>query len=236
MTEGSTEISPSDHLESKADISEKGRELKSLFRKSFKFSQGEIGVQTNIFRWLRQNNYLDSFTIPTNPPAFIHEIEPPAVHGKVSEFESTKDTTIENAWEALYEVASGKDKITVTKNYLLSSIVERDLHFQFVPREGRLDTDAQPDSLHDPHASFLRKYSLHNETTGSKAFDQLFLEIRDPLIAGFSGDIFDFPDPDMILSIRALRDTWDKNHKVTSKLLDPDYKHPTFYTPEAEAA
>jgi hypothetical protein len=196
------------------ELTEQERRAKDLFFQSFRFSQGNTTLQSDLLKWLVVKGYFDNYEIPDRTPDFIKEIAVPKKHKFV---EDDKVQELGKMWSILRFTNTRYTKQTTSEGELLPSIlrdmVDRDRMYQDQKRPNRqIAEEITPDSNNDPHASFVRKYVINGHPTGSDAFDELHRNLT-PLLtksrtAPYVGPKHNL-DKDILLSLST---GWEKNH------------------------
>jgi hypothetical protein len=169
------------HRPAEAQILTPGKQrTKELFYQSYRFSQGSTSAQQDIFRWLGRKGYLDDLTLPKKAPDYILETKPMQNHVPQTSKQRVKD--IYQVWADLQ--AAQRDKNYVSKK-IIKEIYQKNLESDIAYQDQRIrrpnrpiSETVEPDSLKDPHASQLRRYAIHGESTKTNAFDEMYKEIR----------------------------------------------------------
>lgn len=166
------------------DMSPAQRQAFSLFYFSFQYSQGDLTLQADIFRWLRMSNQINKSLLTPSFLKSIMTINPPKGHtGGYNRNTNRIYRALTHTWEELTAVLGEpvpqKDRVLTN---CLKGILERDSYYQdkITPRAGRLITSNYlPDCDDDPHASHLRRYAVLKQKTKHPVFDQFYSEIGD---------------------------------------------------------
>lgn len=166
------------------DMSPAQRQAFSLFYFSFQYSQGDLTLQADIFRWLRMSNQINKSLLTPSFLKRILTINPPKGHtGGYNRNTNRIYRALTHTWEELTAVL--EDPVPQKDHVLtncLKGILERDLYYQNknTPRPDRLITsNSFPDSDDDPRASHLRRYAVLKQKTKHQVFDQFYSEIGD---------------------------------------------------------
>lgn len=195
-----------------AERLQKRKELKHIFRESFRFSQGDEGIQVEILRWLKKSTHLDGYTIPEDIPDDMLAIrQPKNHHPQSSDSSKANDTrliTLEGMWKHFYTVTSkeSKEDLDEIEATITTKIIEKEKYYQETYRGGRnFDADSLPDSPADPYGSQLRKYALNGATTGSQVYDTLFARVK--------ACLFPVDQPSKFAAeLQELGTLWEKRH------------------------
>jgi hypothetical protein len=204
-------------------LSKQERRAKELFTQSFRFSQGELFLQEQILKWLVAKGGFDGIEVPVESPAYIQEMLIPKKHKSITEGPKKE---LERAWGRLNIYATHlRQSISVDELQptILRGMIDRDRTFQKGERPNRPDSlQVTPDSSNDRHASFVRKYIINGQPTGSDAFDELHRNLA-PLVTKYQTATAKSPI-DIIFNqeiLFFLVKDWEKNH--------PGY---TFFSPQ----
>jgi hypothetical protein len=188
---------------------------KDLFFQSFRFSQGSPNLQNEILKWLIIKGKFEGFIIEKKPPAYIKEIPIPMKHKQLDKRKINDE--IKLMWGNLYQF--NRMKKLPAENDMLTEILykmlERDLIYQHKERQGRQGFKKnEPDSIKDPHASFVRKYILEGEPTGCATFNELHEELK-PLLANYIINSRNSLSDHGFVKYRRITELeglWEKNH------------------------
>jgi hypothetical protein len=200
-------------------LTEQQERLKGLLFQSFRFSQGTQGLQEDILKWLVAKGCFDDVDIPEKPPAYIQNIVVPKKHPSLLN-DTEKFDAVNDVWGILYHIKNlnPPDSIEELTPSILTEMIERDGAFQEHKRQNRPTSEAVvPDSSNDPHASFVRRFILSAQPTGSEPFDTLHKELA-PLLTQYRKVLprISPTDPDDLKSPQGklflLVQSWEKNH------------------------
>lgn len=195
-----------------AERLQKRKELKHLFRESFRLSQGDEMLQEEIAKWLKKRKFLDGYKIPEDIPDDMFAIRQPKYHQPESA-DSAIDAqsrliTLEVMWNRFYKVSvkEPEEDIDQIEATITKKILEREKYFQETYRGGRdVEADSIPDSPADPYGSQLRKYALNGASTGIPIYDILFARVRSCLLPA------DQPNK-YTIELEELGTLWEKHH------------------------
>jgi hypothetical protein len=195
------------------ELTEQQKRAKDLFFQSFRFSQGELFLQEKILKWLVAKGRFDGLEVPEELPAYIQETIVPEKHLTITEGPKKE---LEKVWGKLnIYVTHLRQSISVDELQpsILRGMIDRDRLYQEKERPNRPDSQqATPDSSNDPHASFVRKYIINGQPTGSDAFDELHRSLV-PLLTKSRTATYVAPkhivDKDILLSLSS---GWENNH------------------------
>lgn len=192
-------------------ISRAEAQLIKMFRASFNHSQGNQGLQRDLFLFLEIHEYLDALSIPQYLPLHIdHAVSLPRYHIPKKPIEVSLEK--ERVWNMLFDVkylheSNPETFNTMSQNLiqkLTTNIVTADLGKQHphTPRYRKLSESPNRDIYDyrfDPHASYLREYGVMKRPAGYEGFDHLYSEVMSHL---------DRNDEQFI----ELTFAWEKNH------------------------
>jgi len=190
------------------ELTEQEKVLKNFFFQSFRFAQGDgVILHDKLFAWAKAKGHLEGLDIPRSAPDYILNIQVPTQHKKPSFLDNLfndKKGLLKKKWSTLHHMS--KQQVVLNDNTLQSiadEMIKKDIDYQIEKRKRPpYDGVPKPDSIHDVHASFVRKYGLNQSNTGSPIYDQLFSELR-PYFATAS-------------KLPNLKKAWEENHP------DPD--------------
>jgi hypothetical protein len=158
-------------------LTEQERKAKDLFFQSFRFSQGTVYLQEDIFLWLVAKGYYDDIEVPENVPSYIQEgMVVPKKHAPITQ-DADKTKALTEGWERLYAAKESKQSLDADEllEPILEGLLAKDSDYQEIGRPNRpYSEQVTPDSNNDPHASFVRRHILNAHPTGNDAFDELF--------------------------------------------------------------
>lgn len=172
------------------------RKLYDYVYHSFRFSQGDIRIQKELFALMGEKGYLEPLRslIQDEPPSYITSLMYPKKHVEIPRMsnEENRLSDISKVWSKLrlgllltcpYKEDFNREmRIDNLRIRILEMMLSRDVVYQIAKRPGREKDRYQPDSNDDPHASFLRKYAVHGVTTGLSEYDSIFAELK-PIIS-----------------------------------------------------
>lgn len=164
--------------------------VRQFVRSSFIVSEGSLGIQNTIFDYAVAKGLLSEIDIPRKIPNYMLTLFPPGQH-VIRPPEIIKDDRA-FAWSALHKSKSEPKGVEAEKlvPVILSEVLGREFKYQIVKRPKRA-----PDT--DQHESYLRKFVLMGESTGSQITDQLCLDLK-PLLAKLRDEPFPAVTDDMI--------------------------------------
>lgn len=191
--------------------------IKSYFYNSFRLSQGNPSTQDHIFGWLASHGYLENIDIPRKLPPYIIKMPIPTRHEDLNRLGPLNDIRL--MYIHFIDSKDIKSPTTEVKGIgmvpfeelIVKETIERDFIYQHKKRPGRdAATDVKPDSVNDPHASFLRKYVINGETMGGiAAYDDLLAHMQQSLVASIAEQKF---SPDIQGCFDELVERWEINH------------------------
>lgn len=156
------------------ELTEQQKKTKDLVFQSFRFSQGGPELQEDILKWLIVKGHFTDIELPATIPEYITEKLIPKKHEVLEEEEITPE--LRKMWsKLLYANSSEKQFLSEEKllPLILFNTIKRDKVYQERERPNRQPSEQiTPDSINDPHASFIRKYILNAHPTGNTAFDK----------------------------------------------------------------
>ncbi len=198
------------------DISKK---LAKDFYLSFKFSQGTIDLQKDLFN--RMSAYYHTTLNPEVlyqivndlPTFFVTTIEKyrlphrhrTIVHSSVLNKSELMQLEMRRQSEIFISIIKSKrSQTTDLDRTLLASMVNRDLDFCTSVKQRKVDID--------PSASYVREYVLKHKPTGSNTFDEIFWSMS---------RLFDPENSEVLNSydqhqLDKLADFWELNHSLQS--------------------
>ncbi len=212
-------------------------------RYALQISQGNAQIEYTILSWLSAKGYLKYEDIRNIPDEkVLPYITPPKSHLHVEtqyiseEYEFTKgyiDKTLIPNRDRGDEREEGF--LALAERSILSGMIDQDNKFQEEERELRRKNsdpslEIEPDSLYDPHASYVRKYLVSGapivETESSPIrpiYDELFKGLRtrlytlvprlsEPPVSKDSIDEYYEYDNLMLRDLRKLEGKWKVNH------------------------
>jgi hypothetical protein len=200
------------------------RQLYNLAMQSFRYSQGHVFLQQELFSWMREKQFLDPILplINAEMPEYIFSLRAPQKHKHESEGE--RKLVVEEFWRKIRfaSLITPQDRMTSeerSKKYeksILGLMLDQDNKYQTHERQRRNgDEKNVPDSSNDPHASFLRRHAVLGKPTGSREFDALFSDLK-PLLWQYKKteySPYDYSDDaglsDKTLILEVL---WEQNH------------------------
>ncbi len=226
-------------------LTEEQEKILQLLRYAFQISQGDAGTQSTILRWLSMTKHLDFKTLVEVPAdAVMRYIMPPKQHKDGANPAEEYTYTMSNIKDVLIPSLDKKVEISCLERDILIGMLKKDIDFQEKERENRLtqnSTDSTeaivPDSLSDPHGSYVRKYLIsgspiiESHSSARQVYDELFSRLRGELenqhVRFFDTNAVTqenrFTQESIILlSLRKLADKWQINHP--RQTFFPSYK------------
>lgn len=188
------------------------QDIKKLLMLSFKYSQGDATLQSEIFKWAMTNGFLP-YPISRRTPSFVTDIKPPRFHGKVDLPAGVKMSgAVTYEWISLYNAYLSTKRTPTDQEELLKTItkelLETEVSWQKNSRPGRpLNSESQPDDALDPYKSFFRKYVLQAEPTAHPAYNELFRRIG--ALVQSEGENTTSP---LTTNVQNLARLWNRNH------------------------
>ena len=148
--------------------------VRQFVRGSFLVSEGSLAIQKVIFDYAVAKDLLPDIEIPRHIPKYMLSLFPPGQH-----LERPADVIKDDrafVWGELHKSKSEPKGIEAEKlvPVVLSEVLGREFKYQIVKRPKRA-----PDS--DQHESYLRKFAVIGESTGSQITDQLCAELTQAL-------------------------------------------------------
>lgn len=155
--------------------------LRRYFYLSFRYSQGSHELQEKLFVWTAHRNIYTNVPVEI-PSTFLGLMKTPENHQ--DEELHAQRAIFRGEWDVMAKHLNKVRETQTNPNLLLqdiaSSMVHRDIIFlkdkarhvsgEYNPKN--------PDSSSDPHASYIRRYSILQKPTGHTEFDYLFKEIQ----------------------------------------------------------
>ena len=170
--------------EGNQDNSKNELDLENVFRQTYFISQGDSGLQRQLYQWLRVMNIFKYSDFPNDEPDWIGKFHAPKLHANSGQDASmNEDQKYEwaNFKVEFYKAGSPKDEFLLTD--ILGNCLKRDLYYQIKARPNREDGQkSKADSSKDPHKSFVRHYILDGNLK-SQPFSSLFDSLRTVLFS-----------------------------------------------------
>ena len=182
--------------------------LRTFFRLSFMYSQGDRDLQRLMFRYaavISPNNDVPKYTSDTFP-----NFEVPNKHKHLSRYASVENNLV-TEWGIMKDCfdrnparnpGAVKDEII---QKILKGTIGKDVYYMENNREGRNPAEYRsPDDKDDQHASLFRKYGMGGDSTGHEIFNTMFVDITKELINNY---------PDYKKDFENLVDKWEHIHE-----------------------
>lgn len=148
--------------------------VRQFVRGSFLVSEGSIAIQRVIFDYAVVKDLLPEAEIPKEIPSYMLSLFPPGQHLSRSAEVIEEDRAF--VWGELHKSKSEPKRVDAEKlvPVILSEVLGREFKYQIVKRPKR-----SPES--DQHESYLRKFAVVGDSTGSQITDQLYSELAQAL-------------------------------------------------------
>lgn len=178
--------------------SEKETSPQELFKLSFRFSQGELATQEEIFGWFVGSGFLKREDLKPNP-VFIDQMKLPKMH-----IDKSNPTSFLSTWNMLFNYVNAHENFDVValEKSILGGMISMEKEYQRRGRVGRVGYDKNttiPDSMQDKYASLIRKYIVLGNSSGNRAMDDLLAKLKAQLDES----------PEEISQVAAM---WESNH------------------------
>ncbi len=145
--------------------------FRQYFRESFRFTQGSFTNQKVVTSWVVASGLMPDVELPRRMPSYLKTVAPPGAHLQRSSEERKDD--LDFAYREVVRIT--KDGAKATPEYLagniLGGMLQMELKYQLRGRYGRRPND-------DMFDSYMRRYLILGEATGSPILDKLALELR----------------------------------------------------------
>lgn len=171
-------------------------ELMNFFYLSYRFSQNELSLQYDFFKWAAAKGKFKGILMEGRD---LSSLNVPKLHREVDAVAAQKE--FEKQWAEMRKIFGSSNLTPI--NYVKSAAIKLiglDAKYQEIKRPKRKGSDAS-DSQTDPHASYVRKFILGGHPTGSGIFDQLFDDIKEEL----NSETYK-------VELSLLAGAWERNH------------------------
>lgn len=144
--------------------------FRQYFRESFRFTQGSSVGQSFVNEWVIAAGLMPDVDLPRIVPTYIRTVHPPGIHLK--NLQDPEDE-ITDAYNDIRRLKRDQDLASSEKSLdkVLDKMLEMELKYQIRGRRGRSMND-------DMFDSYMRRYLVLGEATGSPILDKLAVELR----------------------------------------------------------